>query len=143
MIKTYQRYILKKFLGSIFIISGIFYGLVLILNLFEEINYVKNLNEDFTLPFFLNFINSPSILYEIFPFIFLIASQFFFLNLIEKNELLIFKNIGLDNFKLIRLLTAISLVSGILIVLSISPHSISYPYVQLSILIIVNLFYFL
>ena len=117
MIKTYQRYILKKFLGSIFIISGIFYGLVLILNLFEEINYVKNLNENFSLPFFLNFINSPSILYEIFPFIFLIASQFFFLNLIEKNELLIFKNIGLDNFKLIRLLTAISLVSGILIVL--------------------------
>ena len=117
MIKTYQKYILKKFLGSIFIISGIFYGLVLILNLFEEINYVKNLNENFTLPLFLNFINSPSILYEIFPFIFLIASQFFFLNLIEKNELLIFKNIGLDNFKLIRLLTAISLVSGILIVL--------------------------
>ncbi len=117
MIKTYQKYILKKFLGSIFIISGIFYGLVLILNLFEEINYVKNLNEDFSLPFFLNFINSPSILYEIFPFIFLIASQFFFLNLIEKNELLIFKNIGLDNFKLIKLLATISLISGILIVL--------------------------
>ena len=131
MIKTYQKYILKKFLGSIFIISGIFYGLVLILNLFEEINYVKNLNENFTLPLFLNFINSPSILYEIFPFIFLIAAQFFFLNLIEKNELLIFKNIGLDNFKLIKLLATISLVSGILIVLIFYNFSAKFKFIYL------------
>tara|TARA_B110000037_G_scaffold6719_1_gene7216 strand:- start:4317 stop:5396 length:1080 start_codon:yes stop_codon:yes gene_type:complete len=117
MIKTYQKYIFKDFLKSIFFISGIFYALVLILNIFEEMNYVKNLEVDLYLPFLLNFLNSPSLLYNIFPFIFLIATQFFFINLIEKNELLIFKNIGLDNYKIIKLLAATSLVSGVLIVL--------------------------
>tara|TARA_B100000795_G_C22742986_1_gene416165 strand:- start:87 stop:1166 length:1080 start_codon:yes stop_codon:yes gene_type:complete len=116
MIKTYQKYIFKNFLKSIFFISGIFYALVLILNIFEEMNYVKNLDVGLYLPFLLNFLNSPSLLYNIFPFIFLIATQFFFLNLIEKNELIIFKNIGLNNYKIIQLLAAISLFSGILIV---------------------------
>ena len=51
------------------------------------------------LPIILTFLNAPSVLYEIFPFIFLIATQFFYLDLIDKNELLVFKNHGINNFK--------------------------------------------
>ena len=117
MIKVYQKYILKGFAKSILLISGIFYSLVLILNIFEELNYFKNLDVNFFIPIWLNFLNAPSLLYNIFPFIFLISSQFFLLSLIEKNEILIFKNVGLDNYSLIKILALFSFISGILIIL--------------------------
>ena len=47
MIKVYQKYIFKNYVKSIFLISGIFYGLVLILNVFEELSYFKNTDVDF------------------------------------------------------------------------------------------------
>ena len=117
MIKVYQKYILKSFGKSILLISGIFYSLVLILNIFEELNYFKNLEVNFFIPIWLNFLNAPSLLYNIFPFIFLISSQFFLLSLIEKNEILIFKNVGLDNYSLIKILALFSFILGILIIL--------------------------
>ena len=117
MIKVYQKYVLKNFTRSILLVSGIFYSVVLILNVFEELNYFKNLDVSFFLPLWLNFLNAPSILYNIFPFIFLIASQFFFLNLIEKNEVIIFKNIGLDNYNLIKIVAICSFIFGFLIIL--------------------------
>jgi len=117
MIKVYQKYILKSFGKSILLISGIFYSLVLILNIFEELNFFKNLEVNFFIPIWLNFLNAPSLLYNIFPFIFLISSQFFLLGLIEKNEILIFKNVGLDNYSLIKILALFSFIIGILIIL--------------------------
>ena len=117
MIKVYQKYVLKSFLKSILTVTAIFFSLVLILNIFEELNYFKNLDTSFFIPIWLNFLNAPSLLYNIFPFIFLISTQFFLLNLIEKNEILIFKNIGLDNYSLIKLLALTSFIMGILIIL--------------------------
>ena len=117
MFKVYEKYILKSYLKSIILVSGIFYGLALILNVVEELNYFKNLDEGMLLPLWLNFLNAPSILYNIFPFIFLIATQIFFINLIEKNEILIFKNIGLDNYNLIKILTFTSFLLGVFIIL--------------------------
>jgi lipopolysaccharide export system permease protein len=117
MIKSYQKYILKNYLKSLFNITAIFFILILILNIFEEISYFKDSGVKLYIPLLLNFLNAPSILYNIFPFIFLISSQYFFLNLIEKNELIIFKSIGLENLKLINFLSLISLMTGVLIIL--------------------------
>ena len=68
--KTYQSYIIKKFIFTLLKISLVFYSLVFIMNIFEEINFLKDNNSSFVLPIALTFLNSPSILYEIFPFIF-------------------------------------------------------------------------
>ena len=54
--------------------------------------------------FLLTFLNVPSILYEIFPFIFLISTQMFFVNLFEKEELIVLKKHGVDNLVLIKIL---------------------------------------
>tara|TARA_B100000767_G_C19749009_1_gene529873 strand:- start:25 stop:1104 length:1080 start_codon:yes stop_codon:yes gene_type:complete len=117
MIKVYQKHLSKNYLKNILYISGIFFSLVLILNVFEEINYFQNIDVSLFFPLLLNLLNAPSILYDIFPFIFLISSQFFFLQLIEDNELIIFKNIGLDNFKLIKILSLLSFILGIFIII--------------------------
>ena len=40
-------------------------------NIFEAVNFFKDLKVSLTLPIFLTFLNIPSILFDIFPFIFL------------------------------------------------------------------------
>ena len=50
---------------------------------------------------YFNNIKFPSILFEIFPFIILKLQQFFFIKFQDNNEILIFKNNGINNLKLI------------------------------------------
>ncbi len=115
--KTYVNYIIVNFIKKVFLVSLIFFLLILLLNLFEEINYFKDIDENLYYPLLLNILNAPSVLNTVFPFIFLIATQFLILNLIENNELIILKNFGIDNFKIIGVIASISfLVSMFLII---------------------------
>jgi lipopolysaccharide export system permease protein len=58
--------------------------------------------------------SSPSIIFEMFPFIFLISTQFFFLKLFESDQINIFKYSGLKNMKIINILSLVSFFIGIL-----------------------------
>ena len=114
--KVYQNYISKQFLITFVKTIFIFMTLAFILNIFEEINFFKDLEVSMGIPIFLTFLNIPSIIFEIFPFIFLITTQFFFIKLIEQNENISFKNFGLSNLKIIRLLAILSFLIGVIIV---------------------------
>jgi len=116
MIKTYQKYLIKTFLKKIINVSLIFLSLIIILNIFEEISYFKDVNAKTLFPFMLTLINAPSILFEIFPFIFLISSLLFFLELISKNELEVLKINGLNNIKIIITLLLTSLIAGFFLI---------------------------
>ncbi|MDA7487760.1 LptF/LptG family permease, partial [Candidatus Pelagibacter ubique] len=67
--------------------------------------------------FFLSLLNTPSVLFEILPFIFLLGTQVFFINLIDKNELQIFKYTGLNNIIIIKILGLYSFFLGIIMVI--------------------------
>jgi len=114
--KIYKKYIINNFVKLLLIVSTIFFLLVLFLNLFEELNFFKDTNESLYYPLLLNILNAPSILINIFPFIFLISSQFLLINLIEKNELIILKNFGVDNFRLIGIISVVSFVASLFII---------------------------
>ena len=116
IIKIYQQYLIKSLLKNIFLISCLFLILSFLLNIIEEIRFFKNLDLGISYSFLLTFLNVPSILYEIFPFIFLISTQMFFFNLFEKEEIIVLKKHGLDNLVLVKILIITSLVCGILIV---------------------------
>ena len=116
ILKVYQNYIGKQFLITFIKTVFIFFTLAFILNIFEEINFFKDLNVSIGLPIFLTFLNIPSIIFEIFPFMFLITTQFFFIKLIEQNENISFKNFGLSNSKIIKLLAILSFFIGVIIV---------------------------
>ena len=116
IIKIYQQYLIKSLLKNIFLISCLFLILSFLLNILEEIKFFKNLDLGISYSFLLTFLNVHSILYEIFPFIFLISTQMFFVNLFEKEELIVLKKHGVDNLVLIKILIITSLVCGILIV---------------------------
>ena len=114
LIKTYQDYIIKYFLKYIFIIFGIFTCLIFILNVLEELKFFENSDLSIFYPIFLTLLNTPSLIFEIFPFIFLLSTQMLFIKLYDKKELDIFKNFGLTNFKIIKVLLFTSLIFGLI-----------------------------
>ena len=116
MFTTFENYIIKLFLKKFLITSSIFLSLVLTLSVFDEISFFKNLDTNFFFPFLITILNAPTALFEIFPFIFLISAQFFFLELIDKNELEVLKVNGLNNLKIIKVLFLTSFILGIILV---------------------------
>ena len=112
MFKIYQIYIIKSFLYKFLNISLIFLSLILILGILEEISFFKNIEVNFLFPYFLTILNAPMTLFEIFPFIFLLTTQFLFYDLFKKDELNFLKKNGLSNLKIIKILFFLSLVIG-------------------------------
>lgn len=117
MFKIYHKYIVTNFLKKFFLVSSIFFLLIIVLNIFEEISFFKDTNSNALLPFFLTLLNAPITLFEVFPFIFLISTQFFFFDIFQKDELLLLKNNGLSNFKVIKVLFTVSLFTGIFMII--------------------------
>ena len=115
-LKIYQKYIINNFLITTMKFIFIFFALVFVLTIFEEISFFKDSEISFFVPFFLTLLNVPSVLYEIFPFIFLISTQFFFIKLSDRHELIAFKNFGLSNTKVLKLISFTTLLIGILVI---------------------------
>jgi lipopolysaccharide export system permease protein len=116
MINTHVKYLSLLFIKTVFKISGIIFTLILIINIFEEINFLQSENVNFFFPLFLSLLNTPSIVFDLCPFIFLISTQFFFIKLVEKNELQIFKYMGYTNIRILKIISVISLLLGVFII---------------------------
>ena len=114
--KTYTKFLIKGFIKSFLNVFFLMIGIVLILNILKEIEFFSNKEVNSFYPIYLSFMNSPSIVFEMFPFIFLIATQFFFLKLFDNDEINIFKYSGLKNIKIINILSLISFFIGLLII---------------------------
>ena len=74
--KVYHTYLSKNFLLTLLKTFLVFLSLAFILNIFEEMNFFKDYDVSITLPIFLTLLNIPSIIFDIFPFIFLITVQY-------------------------------------------------------------------
>ncbi len=116
MIKIYQTYLIKSFWKILLSVFLVFFSLIVILNIFEEVSFFKDIEINPFYPFLLTVLTTPSVVYETFPFIFFIATQFLFIKLIDKEELDIFKKISLSNSKLIFILSISSFIISILLV---------------------------
>jgi len=115
--KTYLKFLSLTFIKSFFYVVTIMLSLVFILNTLSELEFFKEIDIGIDFTLFLSFLNSPSMIFEMFPFIFLISTQFFFIKLFNNNELEVFKYSGLKNSSILIFLSSISLVLGILIII--------------------------
>ena len=115
--KIYTRFLISTFNNSFFKVFTIFFIIIFILNILEQVEFFKDSNLNFFYLIFLSFLNTPSIVFEILPFIFLISTQVFFIYFIDKNELTIFKYSGLDNIKIIKILGVYSFILGLIFVI--------------------------
>ena len=115
--KTYIKFLINLFNISLLKIFITFFIIILITNILEQIEFFKNIDLSFFYLFFLSLLNTPSVLFEILPFIFLLGTQVFFIHLIDKNELQVFKYSGLNNIKIIKILGLYSFILGIIMVI--------------------------
>lgn len=114
MFKIYQNYLIKKFLVKFFKITLIFFSISLILGMLDEINFFKKIDINFYYPYFLTLLNVPITLFEIFPFIFLLTTQFLFFDIFKNNELNLLKTNGLSNLNVIKILFFLAVSIGLI-----------------------------
>lgn len=114
--KTYTKFLISIFLKSFLFVSLIILSLVFIVNLLGELDFFKDIQTTTFFTIYLALINSPSIIFEIFPFIFLISTQLFFIKLFDKDQIQIFKYAGLKNSKIFTIISVISISLSFLII---------------------------
>ena len=116
-LKEYQKYLYLLFLKKLFTISFIFLCIVVIVNIFEEIRFSEKYNTDIIFTLYLSFLNAPSMVFEIFPFIFMLTINFVYLNLVDKEELPILNTNGISNFNVISQLVFVAGVIGVFLLI--------------------------
>ncbi len=113
--KTYIKFLTYTFIKSFFYVFLIIISLIFIISLMSELEFFRETKIDTNLILLLSLLNSPATIMEIFPIIFFVATQLFFITLFNNNELEIFKYSGLKNSKIITILSMVSIVTSILI----------------------------
>ena len=114
--KVYVKFISSIFIKSLLFVFFVMTSLVFLLNLLSELEFFKDENVDLSFAFFLSLINTPTQIFEMFPFILLITVQLFFIKLFESKEIEIFKYSGLKNSKILTILSFLSIVTGIFVI---------------------------
>ena len=115
------NYILKNFFKNFLIVILIFYCFGIILNLFEEIEFFKNLNVNIFVPLMLTSIFIPSLIIKILPFIIFISSMWFMTSIKNNKDLLSLKVFGYSNVKIFFILAFSAFILGWLILFFVNP----------------------
>jgi lipopolysaccharide export system permease protein len=114
--KTYIKFLTFIFIKSLVYVSLILLSLIFILNILTELEFFKNIQVNSYFPIYIALLNSPALLFEMFPFVFLLTTQVFFLNLFNNDQIQIFKYSGLKNSKILLILSTVSFLAGIFII---------------------------
>ena len=114
--KTYTKFLIFNFIKSFIYVTFILLGLIIILNVLGELEFFKKINVSSLFPIYLALLNAPSFIFEMFPFIFLLSTQLFFVNILEDNQIQIFKYSGLKNIQIIKIISGTTFILSILII---------------------------
>ena len=114
--KTYIKFICHTYLKSFLYVFLVIFSLIFILNTLSELEFFKDIDVGIYFTLHLSLLNSPSMIFEMYPFIFLLCTQFFFIKLFNNNELEVFKYSGLKNSSILMIISFLSLFMGIIIV---------------------------
>ena len=114
--KVYIKFIINTFLKSFLYVFFVMLSLVFILNILSEVEFFRNVAVESYFPIYISLLNSPSLIFEMFPFIFLLTTQVFFINLFNNDQIQIFKYSGLKNSKILSILSFVTFFLGLLII---------------------------
>ena len=115
------NYLLINYLKSFFKVFLFFYSFGLILNLFEEIEFFKDIEVSFFTPLFLTVIFIPGMLINLLPFIIFVSSLKFLVEIRNNKDLLSMKIFGYSNFKIFLILSITSFLIGWIFLFLINP----------------------
>ncbi len=117
------NYIIKGYLKDVLKVILFFYCFGVILNLFEEIEFFKNVKAPFYTPLILTNLFIPGQLIKLFPFIIFISTMKFILNIRNNKDLLTMKIFGYSNFKIFLTLATTSFFLGWSMLLIFNPFT--------------------
>ena len=115
------KYLLNNFLKSFLIVVMIIFCFGVILNLFEEVEFFKNMNVSVFKPLILTTLFVPSLVLKLLPFIIFISSMWFMLKIRNNKDLLTLKVFGCSNLKIFSILALTAFLLGWIILFFINP----------------------
>ena len=123
MIRSFiiNNYLAREFSKVIINMSLAFFCLGFIVNLFEEINFFKDLAVGINIPIMLSALFVPSMIYNMYPFIILMSGIWFFLRIKKTDEIIAMKVSGMSNFSIIMVPSFVSIILGVLFVMLVNP----------------------
>ncbi len=121
MNKIINQYLIANYFKIIFNTILIFFSLGVILNLFEEIEFLKNLNGPISLPLILSLSYVPPLVVDLFPFIIFLSSMFYFVQIKSNRDLLSIKVFGYSNIRITLILALFAFLIGCLTLIVVSP----------------------
>ncbi len=123
MFKTFviNKYLSKEFTKISIITIIIFFCLGFIMNLFEEINFFKDIDIGVYVPLLLTFLKVPSLMHNMLPFIILISGIWFFLKIKKTDEITAMKVSGMSNLTVILIPCFVAVILGMFFVTLINP----------------------
>jgi lipopolysaccharide export system permease protein len=126
MLKSINRYIVKEYIKSLFVVIAVMISIILLINLLDEFNFFKS-KKDLKFIFFLIFtiLKIPNVLINLFPFIVLFGGIVFYLKIYNHNEVISLRTMGYSNIQIILIPALTSFVVGYLIIFLIVPFSSS------------------
>jgi lipopolysaccharide export system permease protein len=121
MNKIINQYLIINFLKIVLNTTLIFFALGIILNLFEEIEFFKDLNQSISLPLILSLSFIPTLILGLLPFIIFLASMFYFIKIKSNKDLLSVKVFGYSNLKITLIIATFSFVLGCVVLIFVNP----------------------
>ena len=115
------NYLIKNYLKTLFVTIFIVFSFGLILNLFEEIEFFKDVDTNFFKPIMMSSLFVPSLIIKLLPFIIFFSSMWFITRIKNNSDLLILKVHGYSNFKIFLILATTSFLFGWMILVIINP----------------------
>ena len=115
------RYLIDGFLKNFLKVILFFFCFGIILNLFEEIEFFKDLDVSIFVPLLLTLLFIPSIIIQLLPFIIFVTSMKFIMDIRNNKDLLNIKVFGFSNLKIFFILALTSFFIGWIVLFLINP----------------------
>ena len=120
MNKILNKYIINNFLKITFNAVLVFFSLGILIALFQEIEFFKDLDIGFSKPLSLAISFVPNLTIELLPFIIFISTMIYLVNINNSKELISLKIYGFSNMKII-FLSATVFILGLVVIVFINP----------------------
>ena len=121
MINVINKYLIQKFLKILFNFIMVFICIGIILSLFEEIEFFKNLDVNLNLPLMLTLLVIPNWLIKLMPFIIFFSAMWYLISAQINKDLLNLKIFGVSNLKITTTLSILSFFIGLIIIVLLTP----------------------
>jgi len=116
-----NKYLAKEFSKVIINIILIFFSFGIVMNVFEEINFFKDISIGIHIPIFLSSLVVPSLLDKMFPFIILLSGIWFFLKIKKSEEVTALMVSGMSNLSVMIVPCILAICIGIFFITAINP----------------------